>query len=396
LQRSWLPSIILPVSSTAAGARGFELDLGSSLWGRSADVCVFAGSAGVALFLAELGERAGLGASPGALFLLFVLGVDVAHVHATWFRTYFDGVELRRHWVRYALVPLACYVLLWLAYRQGPLVFWRGLAYVAVFHFIRQQVGWVAVYRARDGTRRRLERWIDDAAIYAATAYPLLYWHASLEEKEFSWFVAGDFLQLPLRPYLPWLFAVWLAALGAFVVRELYRVLVFQRLAFGRTLIVTSTALTWYVAIVVHRSDLGFTIVNVVPHGVPYAWLLFVYLRERARRREAYAVRGLASLGFLGFCAVLVSFAFVEQLAWDRLVDHERPWLFGSGPELGELALGIVVPLLALPQATHYVLDGLIWRRRETRARPAQRAALGFGDFAERRGRIASEGGGDV
>jgi hypothetical protein len=37
------------------------------------------------------------------------------------------------------------------------------------------------------------------------------------------------------------------------------------------------------------------------------------------------------------------------------------------------------VPLLALPQGVHYVLDGMLWRRADTRARPAQRAALGFG-----------------
>ena len=42
------------------------------------------------------------------------------------------------------------------------------------------------------------------------------------------------------------------------------------------------------------------------------------------------------------------------------------------------LAMALVVPLLALPQAVHYVLDGVLWRRDDTRTRPAQRRALGF------------------
>jgi hypothetical protein len=33
--------------------------------------------------------------------------------------------------------------------------------------------------------------------------------------------------------------------------------------------------------------------------------------------------------------------------------------------ELGNDLLALLVPLLALPQATHYVLDGWIWRRRD-------------------------------
>ena len=41
--------------------------------------------------------------------------------------------------------------------------------------------------------------------------------------------------------------------------------------------------------------------------------------------------------------------------------------------------LAVVVPLLMVPQATHYVLDGLLWRRKDTRRLPAQRRALGLG-----------------
>jgi len=41
------------------------------------------------------------------------------------------------------------------------------------------------------------------------------------------------------------------------------------------------------------------------------------------------------------------------------------------------------VPLLALPQITHYLLDGLLWRRGETARLPAQRRALGFQPLPE-------------
>ena len=63
--------------------------------------------------------------------------------------------------------------------------------------------------------------------------------------------------------------------------------------------------------------------------------------------------------------------------AWS--VWHDRPLLFGGGSEaplLGRWGRALIVPLLAVPQATHYLLDALLWRRRDTG--PAQARALGF------------------
>jgi hypothetical protein len=50
-------------------------------------------------------------------------------------------------------------------------------------------------------------------------------------------------------------------------------------------------------------------------------------------------------------------------MLWDRTVWQDREWLFGQGWDVGWLKM-LIVPALALPQITHYVLDGFIWRRR--------------------------------
>ena len=44
--------------------------------------------------------------------------------------------------------------------------------------------------------------------------------------------------------------------------------------------------------------------------------------------------------------------------------ESKIPWLFGEGGDLGAVALSALVPLLSLPQTTHYALDGFIWRKR--------------------------------
>ena len=65
----------------------------------------------------------------------------------------------------------------------------------------------------------------------------------------------------------------------------------------------------------------------------------------------------------LVYLGVLWLIAFAEELVWDRAVWHDHGWLFGDAWDVGALKL-LLVPLLALPQLTHYVLDGFIWRRR--------------------------------
>ena len=64
--------------------------------------------------------------------------------------------------------------------------------------------------------------------------------------------------------------------------------------------------------------------------------------------------------------------AYVEELLWHRGQWHDKEWLFGEGWDIEEMQLGpitlslpaLLVPLLAVPQVTHYILDGFIWRRR--------------------------------
>ncbi|WP_438025791.1 hypothetical protein [Sorangium sp. So ce233] len=350
---------------------------GAFLWGRGVDLAVFGGSAAVALALAALSAG---GALPAWGFLLFVVGVDVAHVHTTLFRTYLDREELRRHPALYAAVPLACYLVGVALHLDSELTFWRALAYAAVIHFVRQQVGWVAIYRALAGERSRADRLLDDALIYAATGWPLLYWHAH-PPRAFQWFVDGDFVSAPwLAAAVGPLGAVYAALAVAYVARAVHRARVARApLNVGKHVVVTTTAATWYVGIVATDSDFQFTVTNVIVHGVPYMALLFAYARERAVEVPRSLLARLLSGGLLAFLGIALALAFVEEMLWDRLVWHDRPELFGGAvdePLLGPRARALLVPLLALPQATHYMLDAVVWRRRHTG--PAQARALGF------------------
>ncbi|EOA11794.1 hypothetical protein A343_0004, partial [Porphyromonas gingivalis JCVI SC001] len=70
--------------------------------------------------------------------------------------------------------------------------------------------------------------------------------------------------------------------------------------------------------------------------------------------------------GLIIFLGLLFVLAFLEEGLWDITVWRERGQLFGNTvlniPPMDKTILAFIVPLLALPQITHYILDGFIWR----------------------------------
>jgi hypothetical protein len=326
------------------------------LFSAKTDLAAFLGSALAATALVVFGPA---GETPLWGWVLLVLCVDVAHVWSTLFRVYFDAEELRRRPLLYFAAPVACYLAGLAAYEVSSAFFWRALAYLAAWHFIRQQVGWMTLYGRREGSSPWRMR-LDAAAIYAATLGPVVWWHAHLP-RAFWWFVEGDFISgLP-----EWAGTVALAAHAA-VLAVWLAVSLVQGVHVGKLALLAATWVAWFGGIVLAKSDFAFTAMNVVLHGVPYVVLTYRYAQGRERDGGYGKLSALVRAGVPAFFAVLLALAFAEEFLWDKLVWHERPALFGAGGfELAAPLLALVVPLLALPQTTHYLLDAFIWRGKE-------------------------------
>lgn len=331
------------------------------LFSRNIDLTVFLGSAVVSLLLLAVGWQLGVlnEDSPDWTWITAVLLIDVAHVWSTTFRVYFDKAELKRRMALYILVPIAGYIVGVALYSEGELVFWKALAMVAVFHFVRQQYGWVSLYRRKLDERSRATWAIDTVAIYLATVYPLAFWMTRLP-REFNWFVKDDFFALPVLVEQV-LFPIYIAALVIYFGKSIYLYFTTGFLNIGKDIVVATTAICWYMGIVAFNSDYAFTVTNVIIHGVPYFALIYVY--ARARREETGKVYRSLSHNWLIFLATLWALAYVEELFWHRGIWHDKDWMFGADWDWARIKV-YLVPLLAVPQLTHYVLDGFIWRRR--------------------------------
>jgi hypothetical protein len=319
----------------------------------------------------------GTSSVPVWAWVVFVLGIDVSHVYSTLFRTYFNSHEFQENKVILTLIPLGVWLLGVLVYSVSGLLFWRLLAYIAVFHFIRQQYGFLRIY-SRTDEESKLKRWLEQAVVYSATLYPILFWHSS-EQRNFHWFVDGDFLVgLPsiVATSFGILYLLTLLTYVGFEISRLRRGLAFN---IPKNLVVLGTALSWYVGIVHFNGDMIFTITNVVSHGIPYMALVWLYGERQKEKSDSPQIVGRFSYKLFFswyslplYFGLLLFFGFMEEGLWDGFVWREHSnifWGFSTLPKVtSKDTLAWLVPLLTLPQATHYVLDGFIWKLKDSRA----------------------------
>lgn len=302
--------------------------------------------------------------TPTWLWIVLVLGIDVAHVYSSLFRTYFDKEEFAKRRNLYLIVPVLSWlggVLVFALF--GPVVFWSGVAYFAIYHFVRQQYGFFMLYRRGEPTVGWQYR-LDQLVIYLATIYPLLYWHTY--PRKFQWFSDFEVVRIPVTWPEVLCRYVYIMALIVFAGKEIWHWKNTNTFNIGKVGMLAITAAAWTTGIIVFNGDLTFTLINIVAHGVPYMALVWIYQYRKRGKEQSTENRFLRffQLRYVPlYAGILIFLAFMEEGLWDWFVWKQQPNLFGDfHVGLSALALTFLVPLLTMPQVTHYVLDAYIWR----------------------------------
>jgi len=289
-------------------------------------------------------------------WIFVVLAIDVAHVYGSLWRTYWHQENFRLHRSKFIMIPILVWVVGVLLYSTSGKIFWTTVAYVAVFHFIRQQYGFMRLY-SRQEKQSKFANGLDFWLIHVLCLYPIIFWHVHLP-RNFHWMMEGDFLVGLPKIVEEVSFFIYLALMLAYIVKEINS----KSLNVPKNLLVLSTGLTWYFGMVYFNSDMAFTITNVLAHGIPYMALVWIYERKEFSRLQNW-------WGPMVFLGVLLIFAYGEEALWAGFVWREHLSAFEfmrSMPQIKEqYLLAILVPLFTLPQATHYILDGFIWKRKQ-------------------------------
>jgi hypothetical protein len=277
-------------------------------------------------------------------WLFFVVFIDVAHVYATLFKTYLVPKAFQERKKLLILLPILCFALGMILFMLGSKVFWVTLAYIAVFHFIRQQYGFMRLY-SRYEAKTGLSIIADNIIIYTATGYPMLYWFMSPGRK-FTWFIQDEFFSYrndALLKIFGYAYIVILVGYGFLVLYECIK--------------------SGYLGIVYYNNDLVFTMLNIVSHGVPY--MALIYLKEIKQSSETHGIIYYltAYKSFFIYAGFLIVLAFSEEYLWEIMVWNEKFKI--SNYSVFENWHFLLVPLLVVPQFTHYILDGFIWKTKK-------------------------------
>jgi hypothetical protein len=299
-------------------------------------------------------------------WFLLIVCIDVGHVYSTLYRTYLDRSAINANTVLYYLSPFLLYVAGVILHGMDPMLFWRVLAYFAVFHFVRQQYGFMRLYSRGEPLSKTQK--LDTLVIYTVTIYPVMYWHMH-GPQSFHWFVEGDFIYFNSPLLLKVCNFLYLAVIVLYGVKEAFLTFRLRTFNLPKNILIAGTALSWYLGIVYFRGDLTFTLLNVVSHGVPYYALVWSYgnkTKTDARERVYHFFRPRYLVVFF---LILFLFAYGEEYLWDGLIWKEHGGIFPHNMSLPDISanhalMSLLVPLLALPQILHYFLDGFIWKIR--------------------------------
>lgn len=315
---------------------------------------------------------------------IFILGIDVSHVWSTIWRTYFDKQEFKSHKKLLIAAPIIAFCVIFLLTQVSAFFFWRILAYIALFHFIKQQYGFFALYRAKFKHFFQNKIFKDNFTIYFSMLYPVFYWHLN-GNRLFNWFIDGDFVTLKSGLlnigiqeeyilYFNWIANTiyWIILIG-WAIEEAYLCRKNNLpLSYGKILWLLGTGVNWYLGIVYFNSDIAFSVTNVVAHGVPYCVLIFIYVekkKEHINGKQLNATKWVKHITLM--LGIVFLFAFFEEYCWDMFINLERQAFFGfllNYPfDTVKTTRGqqIAIALLSLPQVTHYIIDGFIWKNND-------------------------------
>jgi hypothetical protein len=120
------------------------------------------------------------------------------------------------------------------------------------------------------------------------------------------------------------------------------------------------TYLSWYFGIVYFDNDLIFTLLNIISHGIPY--MALVYINQKTENHWNVLPKLSTLKGFVVFVFIFIFLAGFEEFLWEILVWNENISVFENASRFEKWHI-LIVPLLMVPQFTHYVLDGIIWKK---------------------------------
>ena len=341
------------------------------------------------LFLFFPGAIAGTSPRVALEVTMWVLLLDWGHIFAQWFRIYSNPLEsMRNRWLYPAsLIILVIFFWIYLRLEQQGLA--TFLVYLVMFHFMKQQYGYLR-YLGRDEYRHHpWMRWLEDSYFYLGVLTPILSWHVSLpgqlkqevwgqELWRHAWFTPLFWLSLTfyaLSALFYWGMQWRLCRENRFIPLTKYLLLIMPHLGWASVSLFPEQGLTYRLLIILY-------------HDASYFYFVWAIARRDQRLQEGESARFFHWTSWAGLPIYVLAISLVSDVVrwlchegrnFDGLI--ERPslllwllpegwtklalqwanqWLQTMSPEnLSDVAWATFFAI----QAHHYFIDRFLWKK---------------------------------
>ena len=258
-------------------------------------------------------------------YLLCFIAFDVAHVWSTIYVTYLDSeARKKRPWLYFAPVPLTLvtsfFVHLW-----SPTLFWTGISYSAIFHFAKQQYGFIAIYKAKAKERSAIDYHLDKWTLWVGALGPVLLWHAT-PAGQFDWFdETARFVLQPPVAVVPYIYGVMAVVFLLWAGRQVERLVTTATFNVGKCMWMVGAWVSWFVGLRLADHLLVSAAFLNLFHGLPFLALVWWRCNHKWQGRTEEAKRvGSGLIAWLSqrrrwvfFYGFVFSIALVEEALWD-------------------------------------------------------------------------------
>ncbi len=310
-------------------------------------------------------------------FFIFAIIFDVWHVWGTLYRGYLRSDMRHQHKKLLIWVPIISVLILAILsnihiYWYPPLyILLSFLAYIALFHFIRQQIGFVRLYDKRTEDLWWFEyvsRLLDNIVVWVITGFPFLYWIMHYSSLSLNWFIPWEYIVL--SHIVPQTDSIWIIYTIIVLLYIWFQLIIISR---GtqvnplKYLYILGTAYIWYNGMVAYDSIIIFGFGNMLLHWLNYYGITIGSTWNNANRYPWFGRIKKIRIPYLGICMIssLILLWYIEEFFWDQFIWQEKSMIFSDILYTlwhDPLSQTIIVSILGSVQLTHYILDRYIWR----------------------------------
>lgn len=294
-----------------------------------------------------------------ASFLMgsLILWFDKIHIFYTYIKVDFKKDLQRDSRIKFKVFSLMVlsFLLLYSAF------FVRGLTgvnlvimYFAIFHFSRQQFGWIKIINKKLDLKpvdSRLSKIM--AQVYCLG--PIFIAHS--KEYYFAWHPGVTNLFLIPDSFIKPILVVYLAILGLYFSYEVFSHLT-GSIPFNLTRVATIlfTAIGWNLVILLKSGGFFAAVLLIVGHHVfSYVFLAYFFNTEKRHQRKSL---------FFFYSAIILSVVLLMMTLRNTIPGYSTPlWLYSfTFSEIEQTIFYYFIPLLWVPSIFHFLLDGFIWK----------------------------------